>query len=490
MNPLTTDVQNSIGSKLSRWFASDEVSSVEPAFPSRFLTLDWTGNQLVLSHVRKQGEALEVLSSFKSTFALASGEEASKAADWLRQTLAQNKIATRDVFVAAPRRFVAFKLLAMPNLDDQRLAAAVYLQAETLFPMSVQDLALDFIAQPFEPNASQRFVLVAAMPKLQVTTIENCLLQADLVLRALIVSELGSVALADQGLPNSSQVIISISSSKMEYVVTSAGRPILSFAAKVPENEGLVPEVLNTLHRLFASLPEGIRPKSIERITLLGQAPAHLASELTKRMGCRVSSSEVTENDERFKVRALVGSGSERVRIDFANSRRAIDPRQQVRRQRVKQAAAAAAIVVALWGGWHLNEARLDSRIKFLQAEQRRLQNHLEEQTPRWQSVAFVSDWQQSQTRWSQSLLQTLKVLPKTEDVIVTRIDMANALSSEATIEIEGHARNTECVNQMIDQFLATPQFEHTQLKRMELRSGDAKYTANFQLSVGLASSH
>jgi hypothetical protein len=457
--------------------------------PTSFLMIDWTGVLLVVTEIRQSHQQLTAGRTFKNQFDLNDPAGVDAASAWLGQLVTQHALPAQTAIVAAPRRFVAFKLLTLPSLADDRLADAVALQSEALFPLAAPELVVDYIAQPPMTADGRRSILVAAMPRQQVTRIQSCLAGAKLQCLGILVSDLGLAYVdADDAANQGTQAVIALNQSKIEYVITSQGVPVLCYAAKSPPVESLAADIVSTLRRLMASIPSWAMNGSLDRVQLVGVHPPHLPSELHRTIGSKVTARQPLTHDDALKAAALVAAYNHpECRIDFLNNRRPLDHHRLRIWQRAKWAAVAAAVLMVMYAMSTLYAGRLESRIVQLQAQEQKLQTRVEARRAVWESVAAVSRWQESQIDYSQTLMAYIASLPKTQDIVLTRLEVSQDVDGLQTIDVDGLARETTCVNELVNKLIESPEYHQTQLRRLELKTGDNRYNADFALSVSIA---
>ncbi len=326
--------------------ASDE------RLPNRFLALDWTGMLLRLSEIEQVDGDLQVIRTFKQNFTLTDSAFNDEIVNWLREIVAQNNYQGMDVVTAAPRRFVAFKLLMLPNVVDERLPEVVRLQSETLFPKSADELIIDFVAAPYTTDQSNRSVLVAAIPREHIELLSLAIGQAELNSRAIVVGELGLGPLVDEPTTDerhsSSQYscVVACSASKVEYLVLSEGTPLLCYAAKAPAADNFANEISVTIERLLASLHSVTPVMSLSEVILCGTSLTQTRLHLPSSPDAQIRYVAAQTDDDAFRTRVmLMAFMNSAYRIDFLNPRKPVDQRLARTRQNIKIATAVAACI-------------------------------------------------------------------------------------------------------------------------------------------------
>ena len=484
VNMLTPDI-------LSRWIGQ----TARPELPLNFVVIDWTGAWLAITEIAQRGSTIQLGRTFRNQFNLSEPVGVEAALQWLQELIQTEGIKGESAIVAAPRRFVAFKLLTLPNVADDRLGEAVGLQAETLFPVASNQLVVDFIAPPYQPQLPERAVLVAAMPTDQVERITNCVVSSGLKCLGIVVHDL---ALAHREYASSTDTIavVSVNPTKLEFVVASAGVPILCYAGRAPEYDALATDIVSTLRRLMASLPAGAVARSLSRLHLIDCPPAlsntkpainnNLLSLLKQSLGIEVTHRRAAY-DELLKASAIIDAYSTaECRIDFLSPRQPIDHRRRSIEQRLRWVTIAALVLLMGYAMAVINTRRLSDRIAYLQNQQKSLQQVFDQKLPEWQSAAAVNRWQTQQIDYSQAVQDYLTNLPNTQDIVLTRLEVSRGLDGANAIEIEGIARQTSCVNQLVDTMAASPRYNKPQLRRLEVKHGDNRYGADFALSIAL----
>ncbi len=104
-----------------------------------------------------------------------------------------------------------------------------------------------------------------------------------------------------------------------------------------------------------------------------------------------------------------------------------------------------------------LNTRRLSDRIAYLQSKQQGLEQVIQGKRPRWESAAAVDRWQAGQSITATQLKSTWLSCPIPKKSLLTRLEVARGLDGGNSIEIEGVAREPQCVNQLVDTMAANP---------------------------------
>ncbi|MCC6510853.1 MAG: hypothetical protein IT423_17245, partial [Pirellulaceae bacterium] len=208
---------------------------------------------------------------------------------------------------------------------------------------------------------------------------------------------------------------------------------------------------------------------------------------LHRAMGAEVTARQQLTHDDAMKAAALVAAYNHaECRIDFLNNRRPLDHSRLRIWQRAKWAAASVAVLVVLYALVTLNTQRLESRIVQLQTQQEKLHERIEARRAEWDTVAAVTRWQESQIDYSQTLKNYIAALPKAQDMVLTRLEVSQDFDGSQTIDVEGLARETTCVKELVNELIKNPEYQKTQLRRLELKNGDNRYNADFALSVSI----
>ncbi len=261
--------------------------------------------------------------------------------------------------------------------------------------MPANQLVVDFIAPPYQPQLTERAVLVAAMPTDQVERITNCVVSSGLKCLGMVVHDL---ALAHREYANSSDTIavVSVNPTKIEFVVASQGVPILCYAGRAPEYDALATDIVSTLRRLMASLPAGAVARSLSRLHVIDCPPAlsntkpainnNLLSLLKQSLGIEVTHRRAAY-DELLKASAIIDAYSTaECRIDFLSPRQPVDHRRLYLEQRLKWVTFAALVLLIGYVTAVMNTRRLSARIAYLQSHQKTLEDVYQQKLPLWEA--------------------------------------------------------------------------------------------------------
>ncbi len=70
---------------------------------------------------------------------------------------------------------------------------------------------------------------------------------------------------------------------------------------------------------------------------------------------------------------------------------------------------------------------------------------------------------------------------------MLTRMEVNQGSTGASELNVEGFAKNSQSVNSLVNELINSPQYSKTQLKRLEARQGDNRYSAEFAITVTLA---
>ncbi len=255
-------------------------------------------------------------------------------------------------------------------------------------------------------------------------------------------------------------------------------------------------DIVSTLRRLITSLPANAIPQTLSRLHVIDCPPAlsntkpainnSLLSLLKQTLGIEVTHRRAAY-DELLKASAIIDAYSTaNCRIDFLSPRQPIDHRRIAIEQRMKWATFAALVLLLGYTLALLNTRRLSGRLASLQAQHAAQEKAIEQKQVAWNRAAAVDRWQSEQLNYSEAVADYLRELPDTQEIVLTRLELSRASEGANYIEIEGHARQSECVNRLIDAMAVSDRYARPQLKRLENKPSDARYGADFALSVEL----
>lgn len=282
------------------------------------------------------------------------GGDAATLGSWLRERLEQAGLGTGRVVIAAPRSEVVLKLLSVPGgqaLDEHELANVVRLQMQRQTAVSIEDAVFDYSPFDVAPGATDRQVLVGAIPGARLAwrrqVVENAGLKlGGLRLRASGIAELVGAA-AEAG--DAPALGIGIGPTSAEFALVEHGRLVFARTADLPEPdddvERLARRIAVEAKRTAMSFRVAQRTPDVGTIVVLGddelaRQTARLCAADLEVPGTTLlppigGLSDLAPEVARAMA-PLVGLAiqdeRERVGLDFVNPRREPDRMSGVRR--------------------------------------------------------------------------------------------------------------------------------------------------------------
>jgi hypothetical protein len=98
-----------------------------------YAAIDWTDPSVSVQELIVRNGEVEIGRQFHDRWPedVTPAKSPQLAGEWLRQRIAKSGIAASNAVVSVPRRSVSLRLLELPQVDDDELAAVVSLQVES-----------------------------------------------------------------------------------------------------------------------------------------------------------------------------------------------------------------------------------------------------------------------------------------------------------------------------------------------------------------------
>lgn len=415
----------------------------------RFIAVDWTDPSVAVHELTICGHEITVGQQLQLQWPddVQLFESPENAGRWLHQQLRNAGFDATDAIVSLPRRSVSLKLLELPAIADNELAAAVGLHLEGRADGAIEDLAFDFIPHAMNGSAT-RHVMLATMPRETVSQIDAVLRHAGLTVRASGVGELAIDALhsSDQ---RSDELVLSVLANyaKVEFVLSSSGVPVASHSTRMPDNDPAevgvtIPQVAA---RMIAALPDSLRQRALGGVWLLGPHAQRL--EQAARSSCDWPVSVIsTGHDDAIRTLALATAISRRAAtLNFRSPRRPADTKAIKRKQIIRYAIGVAGLlgVLTLW--LHDQKSALREDVESHRQAISRLNDLNERGQSTLDAWRYVDEWQRSTIDWPKEVAAFNEHLPSPGNAYLTRLQLEKATGTDhPVIRVDGLAKNTD----------------------------------------------
>lgn len=312
--------------------------------------------------------------------------DAARAGEFLRAQLDQAGVTSDEVLFVLPRESVVARKLELPDAPDEELPNLVRFQAATRLATPVDQLALDFLPLPPDPDHAGRNALAVSIDAKRLERgLKTCaaagLTPLSVGISSISVAEL---VLRCAASPAQAMLIVYQQGTRVEISLVDGAQLVFAHSTRLPEGHGashvqpLQAEINRSLVALSHSHPavqsgdvyliqdgsddpdveQALRQRFEARLKCL--APADIASVMQVPPGLALTAPVLGELAAHQQRRLSA--------IDLLNPRKPPVPRD-VRKQRLIMAAAAAALV--LIAGYTTVKWRIGARQETLAALQR-----------------------------------------------------------------------------------------------------------------------
>ena len=425
----------------------------------RYLALEWDSREARVAVAATRGDAVVIEHAFAVPLP-ARGEATSKAendtGELIAAAIAERRLGRVQGLVAVGRASIELKQLSLPPAPDDELADLVRFQALREFNSLDDDWPLDFI--PFAgSDDAPRQVLAAAMSPELVEQIRQTCQRARIKPERLVLRPCAAASLLcrrEDSTTERVRLLVDVLSDEADLTVLDADQVVFLRTARLPGGALTGPDVyrplLGEIRRTVAAAHNQLGGQKVEAIHLYGSGPAHaeLAARIAEATGLPArlfdpfegltlapelagSMPEATGRFAPLLGMLLDEADHMRHAIDFLNPRRAAAPPSP--RRKLIVAAAAAAALVALGACWvWAAMARLDTEIDDLVARSKAADKTVEKAKELELTAQAIEAWTTGDINWLDELRELASDLPKQQDVLLTRLNMAAGRTTAA----------------------------------------------------------
>lgn len=455
-----------------------------------YVAIDWTDPSISVQEFSVRDNAVEAGQQFHDKWPedVAPAKSPQLAGEWLRQRIEKAGITSSNAIVSVPRRSVSLRLLELPHVQDDELAAVVSLQIESRPELASDGHVFDFLPIPTSETAANRYVLLASVPKLVLDQINETLAAADLTIRASGVGELAVDSLSTRDRPGLTLNVLA-NYSKVEFVLSLAGTPVASHSTRMSDenSDEIAQSIPGIATRMIAALPSELSNNGLDQVNLLGPHGSTLEQSARESCTCPVQLL-TTPCDEAVRTLALLTSVCrDGQTLNFQNPRRPIDPKLAQRQQWTRYAAGVA-VLAGLIGYWvHDEKAQLQNQLAQLQTsnyQQQELNDRGQTTLNAWQ---FVSDWQSSSVNWADEVHAFSEQLPEPGKSYLTRIQLEQPAGADVpVIRADGLAREPEVAMALNRKLMSIDGKYELQPHGIEPATRDSAFRSSFRVEAAI----
>ncbi|NOX57027.1 MAG: pilus assembly protein PilM [Planctomycetes bacterium] len=430
-----------------------------------------------------------------------------QAGRWLKERLAELRIAAKRVVVLVPREDVVVKRLELPEAPDEELPDLVRFQAAAKSALPLEQVCLDFLPLPRRPELEGRDALMVTVAKKLADSAQAVLAAAGLEMTQLGMASTGIAELvvraAEQaGLaPEATMFILVRHGDRCELLVTQQQHVIFAHATRLTGGSWRQ-MLLTEISRASVVLQERYGEFQFDQAWLISDQDDDLLQAMEARLQCEArtldplasSSIELPETgvpDERAGLAPLVGQllAVEEAKvpaIDF------LHPRQRpVERDLTKPRliAAGAGLCILLIGmfvlrAWQIKA--LDRAITVRQDQQEKLTEELKELAPQVEEADAVAAWIDRAVNCLELTKEIAETLKGTERYYLIRLAVDQGIGRvAATVNANGVAKDRRDIETLYMAFMQRKRYE-VQPSEISRNSPDTEYPFRFELTAEL----
>ncbi|MCA9084551.1 MAG: hypothetical protein KDA81_10875 [Planctomycetaceae bacterium] len=460
--------------------------------PSTFLAIDWMGNSVTITEMSIRQDEISIGKRVHAVWPEDARPEINpvEAGHWLNSQVRSAGMQANSVLVSAPRGELVLNLLEVPTAVTD-LTRLVQSQAEVRSRQPLENLVLDYIAQPAEPESNVRHVLLVVMLRSMYQQIVTLVESAGLSLIAVGSGDLSAPVLGT-GTSEHLHLDILCNEARTELVLSRHRRPLASYSlSSLPADpDQAAQRIAAGTRRILEALPETLRSIEFSSASVLGARSSEILQPLKPLLQCRIQQS----NDHRHhdvRLLALVHAVRQHAPYpDLTHPRKPIDHTAVRRRTLIRAAALTAVLASVLGGGLFLNQQEYSQRITALEKRHTELQEVIERGQTHRMAHVFLQDWQQGQPDWCRELHDFVHLMPPAGQVCLTRLELEHRSESPtATIRSTGLAATANDVIDFQSRLLENDDHYQLQPRGLQSNSGDGRFTVRFTTEVNLSNS-
>ena len=460
----------------------------------RVLAIAIDSDAVTVLDVTRAGESLDVHSlghwNWPPVDAAAPHQESSGA--WLWTQLNTLGILPRPVLLVLPRQAAVLKLIEIPAVPSEELAAAVQLQAESTLSRPLEEQSLDFVT-----TGQREHALLVSVPRETLEAAQCLLHAAGLTVTAATIGELNLIHRSPASQPEGTQLAVFADASHAELTLSWSGTPLASLAVRFTSSEDAdrLLSIAATVSRLRASLPTMFSQSEVQSVALFGataEALIHSGAQIGCSQAALVRSQALTHShDAEREWPVLAMSVRSRAHadqsIDLLHPRRPPDATIAPRRRRWRIVAAVAALLGCVAFLLFFYSRSLDGQIVQLQERDRELKSLIQRGQPLLEAAEFVGEWRQGQIDWPQELTRFVECLPPRDRAYLTQLSFDVPLDSNApVIRVNGQAKSVQDVLQLHQRLLAEDSGYELRPHGIEPSTRDVDYPATFDVEAAI----
>jgi Tfp pilus assembly protein PilN len=392
--------------------------------------------------------------------------DANRAGEFLRTQLAQAGATAEEVRFVLPRESVVARKLELPDAPDEDLPNLVRFQAATRLATPVDQLALDFLPLPPDPDHAGRNALAVTIDAKRLERgLKTC---AAAGLTPLSVG-ISSVSVAELVMrcavaPAQAMLIVYQQGTRVEISLIDGAQLVFAHSTRLPDGRGashvqpLQAEINRSLVALSHSHPavatgdvyliqdgggdpdveQALRQRFESRLKCL--TPADIAGTMSVPPGLALTAPVLGE--------FAAHQGRRLSAIDLLNPRRPPVARDVRKQRRISAAAAAAAVLI---GGYVSVKWRISSREKTLAALQQEQADYaaaVKNGKPTLDTAAAFDEWRRTRSNPLQVMADWNTLSPPTSRLFMQDLEYIPATkTTPAQLRGNGFAREREDFN-------------------------------------------
>lgn len=419
------------------------------------------------------------------------------AGPWFAQQLSAAGITSRKAVLVVPRQHAPLKLIELPPVAEDELAALVQMQAESRLSKPLEEFYFDFVPLPVTDATSRRALLATALRSL-CDPLLALAKAAGLQVVSVTVAEVAVASAVSRPIhrtsnadPSAIDVAVVMAGDQSVLVASQHGRALGSLPVRLGGADTSCDDdarlLVSSSSRLLATIGTDQAAARLNSVTLCGSVSQALIAALQTQFATPLG--RYGEQLPGALARLVAASqvlSQQDCGINFLAPRRPVDQAALKRHYYYRVGVAAAALfAITGWAYWDQGQ-ELDRAISARKKELAQLNQLIERGQPIVETSAFVSDWQRGQHDWANELKQLSEHLPERERLHLNRLTFETKTSSgAAVVRASGAAREARDVAELTEKLVASDRYA-LQPRSITPNSRDPLYRAGFELEAAV----
>ncbi|XZE51581.1 hypothetical protein SH139x_003238 [Planctomycetaceae bacterium SH139] len=409
--------------------------------------------------------------------------------EWIRETLASlpaGKQPTATVCVS--RSSCCIHLLHLKAAPIDQMADLVALEMESAFGEQVDDHTWDYVLAANAALESEQLVVVYSIRKSLLEEVQQVLTGVGVKVGRVTLFE-PSLPLNDEKSIGEIKQIIALRGNTLDILVSGNGSLYQSQSLSInPESVVRIDQLIGTLRRLWASLPEGLNEHRAESLLLIerdeyGNENSTIYRDSlvrsAKDAGFRIQLCDfldVFQNCKREPCQVL----------DFLNPKRAVSSGVSKRSKAVAAACVVLATLFFVLGYSRYQTDRIRDLLLTQRAELAKIEDLKEGMRTQYDAAQQLKEWERSAVRWDEHIDQLITPFGNSDAMYIVRMEMDSprVINGRPLTRLEGRSKSPGDILTLIRQLTERNSALSVQPNGIEPSGIDPDFGSQFRIEI------